>query len=255
MDIRAVPGKIETYDADAIIVNIFQEAEPGGAAADVDAALNGAIRELIEGGDFSGKVGQVAVLYPRGEIPARRVILVGLGEPESFTVDTVRRAAAVAILKARELKADRVASLVHGSGAGGLAVEVAAQAVAEASLLALYSYRGQRNGETPEAFPKSLDLVIYDEHDTHADEGIRVGVSIAAGVTLARGLVNLPPNICTPTYLAETARAIAEENNLRIDVLDRKKMEALKMGALLGVAQGTDTPPQFIILEYNAGRY
>jgi leucyl aminopeptidase len=254
MDIRAVPSKIETYDADAIIVNLFEGGEIAGAAAAVDTALNGAIRELIDAGDFSGKVGQVAVLYAHGVIPARRVILVGLGKVENVTVDTVRRAAASAIQRARDLKVNHVASVVHGSGAGGLSVESAAQAVTEGSLLALYNYRGQKSGETPEAFPKNLDLVIFDEDDVHADEGVRIGAAIASGVVLARDLVNLPPNICTPSYLAEAAQTIARESGMRVEVLDRGQMEALKMGALLGVAQGTDTPPKFIIMEHNAGR-
>jgi hypothetical protein len=67
MDIRAVPGRIESAEADAIILSLFEGAQPSDGTAVVDAALNGAIKELITDGDFTGKAGQVAVLYPRGE--------------------------------------------------------------------------------------------------------------------------------------------------------------------------------------------
>jgi leucyl aminopeptidase len=65
-------------------------------------------------------------------------------------------------------------------------------------------------------------------------------------------MVNLPPNICTPSYMADVAREIADEVGLRVEVLGREEMEVLNMGALLGVAQGSETPPKFIILEHNA---
>ncbi len=254
MDIKAVVGKIEAYAADAIIINLAEGEELGGATRAVDEALKGAIRELVQDGDFTGKPGQVTVLYSRGAIPAKRVILVGLGKQDTLSVDVIRRAAATAILKARELKVSHVASILQGAGAGGLSVETSAEAVTEGSLLALYSYHGQKTSDKAEALPKSLDLLILDEKDTHAADGIRAGMAIAAGVQVARDLVNLPPNVCTPAYMAQTATDLAKMVGLKVEVLEKAQMEALKMGALLGVAQGSDTPPRFIILEHNAGR-
>ncbi len=156
MIIQAAAGRIEASAADAIILHLFEGSAPTDGTAFVDAALDGAIRDLVAGGDFSGKLGEVAVLYPRGILPARRVLIAGLGPRESLTAETVRRASASAVLKARDLKVKAAASLIHGTGAGGLPVEVAAQAVTEGSLLALYTYHGQKTAEVPEDFPKSL---------------------------------------------------------------------------------------------------
>jgi leucyl aminopeptidase len=258
MDIKVVSGAIQHSDADAIIINLFEDTRPGGATQAVDDALDGAIRDLIQDGDFSGKAGQVAVLYPRGAIPARRVLVVGLGPQDKFDADPadgVRRAAAHAIKKTRELKVNRVASILHGAGAGRLSVVEAAQATVEGSLLALYDYHGQKTEESKQAKPQSLELTIFDNKDVPAaQQGADVAQAVAAGVALARDLVNSPPNICTPTYMAEVAHKVATEAGLRVEVLGRKQMEALKMGALLAVAQGSDTPPQFIILEHNEDR-
>lgn len=195
------------------------------------------------------------MLYPRGAIPARRVILIGLGSRDEFTVDVARRAAARAAQKARDLKAVRAATVLHGADTGGLSTEEAAQAITEGSLLGLYDYRGQKTDEKPEPLPHSLELAIPDEDDLPAAQrGVDSGVAIAAGVALTRDLVNLPPNICTPAYMAQVATAMAAEVGLRVEVLERKQMEALKMGALLAVAQGSDTPPRFIVLEHNGDR-
>jgi len=255
MDVRAIPGAIQESDADAIVVNLFEETQPGGATKAVDDRLGGAIRDLIDGGDFSGEAGQVAVLYPRGAIPARRVILAGLGPRDDFGADTVRRAAARAVQKARELKAGRVASILHGAGAGGLSVEAAAQATVVGSLLGLYEYHGQKTEASSEPLPQSLELMIFDEQDVPAARrGLDTARAIARGVTLTRDLVNLPPNICTPTYMAEVAGQVAQEAGLRVEVLGREQMAALNMGALLAVAQGSDTPPKFVVLEHNGAR-
>jgi leucyl aminopeptidase len=258
MDVKAVRGAIQESDADAVVVNLFEDVQPGGATRAVDDALDGAIGELIEGGDFSGKAGQVAVLYPRGAIPARRVLVVGLGSREDFDADpadAVRRAAARAAQKARDLKAVQVASILHGAGAGGLSIEGAAQVATEGSLLGLYQYRGQKTDEGDEPLPKTLELTVFQEQDVPAAQrGVDAGLAVASGVALTRDLVNLPPNVCTPAHMAQMAEQVAEEVGLRVEVLGREEMQALGMGALLAVAQGSDTPPRFIVLEHNGER-
>jgi len=255
MDVKIVPGAIQESDADAVVVNLFEDVRPGGATEAVDRALGGGIADLIAGGDFTGKADQVAVLYPRGAIPARRVILVGLGPREEFDADVVRRSAARAAQRARDLKVRRLATILHGAGAGGLGVETAAQATAEGSLLGLYRYRGQKSDDPSDPLPQMLELMVFDEGDVEAARrGMETALAVVAGVTLARDLVNLPPNICTPAYMADAARQVAGEVGLHVEVLDRQQMEELGMGALLAVAQGSDTPPRFIVLEHNRER-
>ncbi len=255
MDVKVISGQIQTIEADVIIVNLFQDAHPDGATKAVDDALKGAISEVIDSGDFIGKAGQVAVLYPRGVVPAKRVILVGLGKQEDFKADSVRRAAAHAIKKAGDLKAAKVVTILHGAGAGGLAIDTSAEAITEGSLLAIYNYTGQKKEAPPEVFPKSLDIIVSNKKDVSAaQQGIDAGLAIAEGVKLTRDLVNLPPNVCDPAYMAQVAGEVAEAVGLKIEVLKKKQIEALGMGALLGVAQGSDTPPRFIIMEHNADK-
>jgi leucyl aminopeptidase len=251
MDLKVIPGAIQESDADAIIVGLFEAAQPQGGTLAVDQALEGAIQALIEDGDLQGEAGQLAVLYPRGAIPARRVIVVGLGQRDDFDPEAARRAAAHAIHKARDLKTRRVAVALYDAPD---AVEATAQATVEGCLLALYDYRGQKSGEADEVLPRSLELVTSEQDAPAARRGLAAAEAIAAGVAVTRDLVNLPPNICTPEYMAQVAGQVAQDVGLRLQVLGREKMAALSMGALLAVAQGSDTPPRFIILEHNHQR-
>ncbi|MDW8299418.1 MAG: leucyl aminopeptidase [Anaerolineae bacterium] len=242
--------------ADALILSMYEDEALHKSPAAADAALGGAIADLLSTGDFTGKASQVAVLYPRGALPARRLILVGLGKRESLTLDTLRRAAAVGVQKARELKAKSLASTLHGRGSA-LSAESCAQAYLEGAVLGNYQYHGQKSSAPSPELPETLTLVLPEDAqgDKEAVErGMNIGQVLGEATCLARTLVNLPPNLCTPQHLAETARQIAQQHGLSVQVLDRAEMEALKMGALLGVARGSAIPPQFIILEHQPER-
>ncbi|MCB0154328.1 MAG: hypothetical protein KDF65_05980, partial [Anaerolineae bacterium] len=257
MNISTKQASIQTVEAEAIIINLFQDVTaPGGATGVVDKALGGAISELIESGDLRGKKGETAVLYPRGAIPARRVIVVGLGKQADFGLEAVREAAAVAIKQAKKLGLKKsVASLVHGGGIGGLEIGEAAQAVVEGSMLALYHYdapRAKKKEEDEEDQPiESLTLVEFDETKIEAIEaGARAGQIIAESVYLARDLVNRPSNVLTPTTLAEAAQAMCAEVGLTCRVLDEADMAAEQMNLLLAVTKGAAEPAKLIVMEH-----
>lgn len=249
-------GRIERSDADTVVVNLFRGVTvPGGATGAVDAALGGAIHEIVASGDFRGDLGEVAVLYPRGAIPARRVLVAGLGPSESFGLEAVRRASAAAALRARELGAERVATIVHGGGIGGLDVSEAAQATLEGALLASYRFRSAKKGASAAKQLRSIVLVEADEGRLAAvRDGARAAQAVARAVARARDLVNRPPNVANPAHLAEAARDIAAEGRLRVHVGDRAWAEQHEMGAFLAVAKGAANEPAFVELEHNAGR-
>jgi leucyl aminopeptidase len=254
MDLLVKSGNIQAEETDAIVVNLFEGVtEPGGATGAVDKALDGAIRDLIAGGDLRGKLNETALFYPRGAIPARRVVVVGLGPEAGLSLDGVRQAAAAAARKARDAGARRLASIVHGGGRGSLALGDAAQAVVEGTVLGLYRYAAP--GVAPrEETGRAVDALTLVEFDAarlpDVEAGARVGRAVAAGACLARDLANRPANVVTPTALAEEARRIAAEYGMACQVLDREQMAELKMGALLSVARGASEPPKFIVLDY-----
>ncbi|MEW5986403.1 MAG: leucyl aminopeptidase [Chloroflexota bacterium] len=256
MEVTTTHGAIQASPADTIVVNLFEGVTtPGGATGAVDQALGGAISDLVAGGDLKGKEGEVAVLYPRGALAARRVLVVGLGKAERFDLNGVRKAAATAVKRARDLNARTVATIVHGAGIGGLPVAAAAQATVEGSLLALYRYDAPKQEKEKENGIEELTIVEFDQGKlAEVQEGVRVAQAVVTGATLARDLVNLPPNVATPTRLAKVAQEMAQAHGMKITVGDRAWAAEQKMGAFLAVAKGAGEPPQFIVLEHNAGR-
>ncbi len=253
MQVNTLRGAIQETSAELIVVNLFQGVqEPGGATAAVDRALGGAITERIASGDFDGRFGQMALLYTRGAIPAPRVLVVGLGKQESWSLDKLRQAAALAARQVRELGVARYASIVHGAGAGGLAPDEAAQALVEGTILGDYRFEASRQPDPDRRPPlEQLTLVEWSEAALPAVErGAQAGRIVAEAACFARDLVNRPANELTPTLLAQAAQEMANQVGLTCQVLGEEEMAAEGMGALLAVAQGSHEPARFIVLEH-----
>jgi leucyl aminopeptidase len=132
-----------------------------------------------------------------------------------------------------------------------------ARAVAEVFCAQLYKIPDLKTSAKPKA-PRltSVSVAVADARAAKAAaEGLRIGAAVGSGLTLSRDLANLPPNICTPTYLGTRAQALAKEfPSIKTKVLDESAIKALKMGAFLAVTQGSDQPPRLIVCEYRGGK-
>jgi len=255
MDVHVKQGFIEDEATDAIVVNLFEGVKtPGGALKAVDEALDGLIGQLIAEGDFSGKLGETHLLYTQGALPARRILIAGLGPREGFTPERARQAAAAAARRVRKLNLDQFSTIVHGAGAGGLDAGRAAQAVIEGSLLGLYRFVAHKRDRKPDEKSISLTAITMVEADPASldavTQGARTGLVLAEMTNFARDLMNEPANVLTPRVLADRIQTQATETGLSCQVLGEADMEALGAGSFLGIAQGSDEEGQFIVLEH-----
>ncbi len=140
-------------------------------------------------------------------------------------------------------------------GSGGLEIKAASQATVEGALLALYTFSALKQNDNPKNQIQAAYLVTPDAAlIPQVEEAVKLAQAIAAGVNLARDLVNSPPNMATPTKMADIAREIASAYSMQITVGDRQWAAEREMGAYLSVAKGAGEPPYFIVLEHNAGR-
>jgi leucyl aminopeptidase len=273
LDIRVVVGDVARFQGDAVVVNLFEGVKvPAGAAGAVDAALHGTIRKLIRAGEVTGKWGEQTLIHSSGKLSAERVLVMGLGKPEDFTLDRVRTVSAEAVKHLRKIAARRVGTIVHGTGTrpgprsgarggartgtGDFNAAQATQALCEGALLGLYRFtRYKGNNEDAKKEIATLTIVERDRGKLRAmTEGVRRGRIVAGATNAARDLVNEPGNTLTPTELGRRARAIARRAGIRCRVLGPRELRRLQARALLGVARGSEEPPRLIVLEYRGGR-
>ena len=253
MKINVQTTDITKVETPALIVNLFKGVKvPGGATGAVDRALEGAISDLIEDGEVTGKSGEVTLLHTMGKIGPARVLVAGLGTQDDFNPEVVRRVSSEALRYLRRRGICSAVTIAHGAGIGGLTPESAGQAIAEGTLMGLYRFdRYHTNGDDGDDEFSELTIAELDGERAKAiSEGVERGQSMAHATLIARNMVNEPANVMTPTAMAETARRVAEECGLGFEVLDNAQMKEMGMGAFIGVAQGSDEPAKRIILTY-----
>ncbi len=251
MEITAIKGDIPEVESPAIVVNLFEGvSKPSGATGAVDEALGGAIATLIADGEIKGKKGEITLVHTLGKLPAKRVLVAGLGKADELTAHTLRAAAGNVARYLRGKSVVSFATVLHGAGAGGVGAEECAQAIAEGTIMGLYRFDRHKSDETRPA----MERMTVVERDGDLIGGIEAGLDrgqiIGRAVNISRDMANEPANFMTPTHMAERALGVANDAGIELLVLDRPRMTELGMGALLGVAQGSDEPPKLIVLKH-----
>jgi leucyl aminopeptidase len=251
MNVATAQGNILEHEADLVVVNLFDGVTTlGGATGAVDRALNGQISDLIAAGDFEGKLNETLYLYANGGLSARRVLIVGLGKQEEFTLERARQVAAKAARTARDLGAKRAASIVHGAGIGELSPADAARAAAAGTVLGLYRFQRYKSEEDK----KELDSVTFVEADNEkfsaVSQGVSDGIAIGGAQNFVRDLATTPGSDLPPAALADAASAMAQEYGLQCTILGPEEIAAENMNVILGVSRGSDQPCRFIVLDY-----
>jgi leucyl aminopeptidase len=260
MDIRVTNQAEENVACDALVVGAAytkagQKSKGivlSASARAVDRLLGGLIDEICANGEFKGNLGELVTIHTMGKLTAKRVVLVGLGAQETVNPLALRRATATAARHLQHTGAQQIALALLWQGLEDTGIDEAAQAQIEGALLGLYSFKkyqhsdtnGNRQGVT------KIKLLSGSADQAALHTAIERGTAFAEATNFARDLVNEPPNVLTPTELANRASTMASQFGLECEILDRPQMQELGMGGLLAVAQGSAEPPKFIILRY-----
>jgi leucyl aminopeptidase len=250
MRVSILTRSVTEVEADALVVNLFEGVrQPGGATGAVDAALGGQIRRLIESGEIRGKLNEVTIIHTDGRLPAARVAVAGLGKQEEFNLESIYKAvgSAARLLQSRGCK--KIATILHGAGAGNVDAERSAEAVVEAVSIATYDPGAYK---TVEPAPAPIEELLLVERDAsraaRARRGARVGEVVADAVASTRKLVNEPANDLTPRRMAEEARRLANLHGLDIEIFEQPELKRRGFGGIVAVGKGSEETPVLIAM-------
>jgi len=235
-----------------LAVAVFENKKLSAAAKALD--VNGEISAAIKSGDISGKAGSTLLLRGVAGIAAARVLLVGFGADDNVITEKSFASGVSASLKVfatlgstDAIIAFPLESVKERDAAWALQALVIGASDAE------FRTDGQKSKKDPAL--AGVRKITVAAPATGVDKAaLAQAAAIANGMNLTKELGNLSPNVCTPTFLATTARKLAEDYGFEIEVLERKQLEALKMGSFLSVAKGSDEAPKFIVLKHNGGK-
>ncbi len=233
-----------------LVVGIAEGGELTPAAKEIDKASHGLLTKLIKQGVFEGKMNQLLPLYHLEGTPYEHVLLVGYGKKEKLSATGFRKLV-VNATKAL-LKAPQAVCFLTELPVGDKSLAWKVKQMTEAASDALYRFDLFKSEKEPAPALKEFIIALPDAQEEKAcRQALQQGQAVAAGMTLVKNLGNTPSNICTPSFLADQAQQLAKDySSVTVEVLEEKDMQKLKMGALLGVSQGSAEDAKLICLEY-----
>lgn len=250
MQYNSTINSIESCATACIAIGITQD---GPRTAPFSGPAQATLHNILNGHDFPAKFGTSLLLYALPGLTAERVLLFGLGETAKLTPQRFGQAAGKAIT------ALQAANLPNTVLCLPTTLNQVMSAHSTVLAAAAATYRFDQCKSQPEKPPVVLETCTL--HTTEAnqqpaiDTAIQQASAIAQGMALAKDLANLPGNLCTPEYLAQTAHRLGEnQDKLTVSVLEEDAMQALGMGSLLSVARGSRQGAKLIILNYQGGQ-
>jgi len=237
-----------------LLLPVFEGARLSGPVSEIDRVLDGTIKRTLSLGDFSPALGRTTSVMGSQRLP--RVILVGAGERAKFNADASLQWAEAAAKALSTTKASTATVSVLQIPNKNNSLERTLERLSQCLMMALYRYTATLSGKQEAAPLSKINIALGDQIPTsRAKKALQTGKAIGNGANFTRELVNLPGNICTPTYLSSQARALGRRYaSISTSVLGEQKMRELGMGSLLSVGHGSDQPSQLIVMEYKGGK-
>jgi leucyl aminopeptidase len=241
----ASPAQLETECLVVVALDRDSKDEPEVTLQTADEAVKKAAAEVIATGEVTGKSCEVTLLHHPAGLKAKRLLLLGGGNAQTFSGFELRRVAGTAV---RTLKSRGLRSFAFADPQTGLSADQSIKAVVEGAFVGNFdadTYKSDRKDHTIDEL-----TVVSNGDPSKLQSALEEARVMGESQNFTRELVNEPSNRMTPTILAERARKMAQEVGLQCEVYGPDKIKELKMGAFWSVAQGSDEPPALIVLRY-----
>ena len=238
-----------------LVIGVYSNQALTGSAKAIDKQCGGYLTKLLKNGAFDAKAGETLPLYHLANGEFEHLLLVGCGEADKITPMVFRKIVTGAIKGLVSSKTAKAICYLSEVTVGKETLAFNVRQTTETAFEAIYRFEQFKSKKSDSIALKELIIHLSDESEKAAcKKALNEGLAIAAGVAYTKDLGNMPSNICTPTYLAKEAEALAKAYpSIKVNVLEEKDMQKLGMGALLGVSQGSDEPAKLICLQYQGG--
>ena len=253
MKVSTLQSDFDKVEASMVIVGALENCKEDPLVGKDTSALGKLVKDIISLEDFKGESGELLLTYTQGLIPAKRVLLVGLGKEDKLTIDSIRKAIGNASRKARDSGAKKIAISVDHFLRKGFDLAKISEALVQGFLMGSFQNLKYKT-KNLDKFKQVDELILFSpKADQKAMKiGLQSGEIIAKAVNFCRELAWGPANDITPTKLAEEALRLEKEYKIKTTIFDREKSREIGLHSFLAVAQGTEEPPKFIIMEYGS---
>lgn len=236
-------------DANSVILPLGADQALTPSLEAANQLLGGAVSNAIDSGDLNGKLqNQHLFLNPQGK--PQRILVVGTGTSDKLNANKFRQLTTAAWGAIKGNSGDKVHNEIVLADSDSLSQQDMSRLTIESLQASAYSFTQFKSKQEDVPAEVEIQLAAPD-----SAEQITQSAATAAAMDMCRDLGNLPGNICTPTYLADQASAMAATSTkVTAEILDEDQMRELGMHCLLSVGTGSVEPSKLIVLNYQGGQ-
>jgi leucyl aminopeptidase len=245
---------LEKQRSDVLVIGVYDSLKVVYDKSLLSTSSINHISTILKHGDMSGKTGSSLILYSVPGIKIPKILLIGLGKEKELDGNKYRSAIRTMMQVLKKMDAKTVTSHLQIVAVQEENIAWNIEHFVNEVMDANYEFTELKtiNKKIKKNF--EFFVTVDKKNQKVAENAVKKSFALATGIEFTKTLGNLPPNICTPTYLGKKAQELGKDHGIKVEVLDQKQIEKLKMGSFLGVAKGSRQPPKFIVLQHNKGK-
>ena len=245
---------LEKQRSDVLVIGVYDSLKVVYEESLLSTSSVNHISTILKHGDMSGKTGSSLILYSVPGIKIPKILLIGLGKEKELDGNKYRSAIRTMMQALKKMDAKTVTSYLQIVAVQEENIAWNIEHFVNEVMDANYEFTELKtiNKKIKKNF--EFFVTVDKKNQKVAENAVKKSFALATGIEFTKTLGNLPPNICTPTYLGKKAQELGKDHGIKVEVLDQKQIEKLKMGSFLGVAKGSRQPPKFIVLQHNKGK-
>lgn len=246
--------QLEKQHSDVLVLGVYDSPKVVYDKSLLNAATINHINTILKHGDMDGKVGSSQILYNTPGLKIPKILLIGLGKEKELDAKKYHSAVRAMFHMLKKMNVKTVSSHLQTASVNEADITWNVEHFVSEVIDVSYEFNELKtiNKKTKKTF--DFFVIVDKKNQKNAESALKKSFALGKGIEFTKTLGDLPPNVCTPTYLSKKALEIGKNFGIKVDVFDQKKIEKLKMGSFLSVAKGSRQPPKFIVLHYNKGK-
>ena len=245
---KVLKSELSKVKDNALVIGFFKDKlSLSGELKKLDKDFNNIISSCIKNNDFNGEKGEAKSVYLNKNF--KNIVLAGLGEEEKYSFDVLSSTIADVSKRLRDNSTESFSIHLESFKNSKFNDEETVEKIILSALMGLYKFTEYKTKDK-DKIKNIKEITIITNSDKKFDNQIKYASVVADAVNKTRDLVNTPPNVATPEYVANYARELARKAGLKCAVFDEKQIAKMKMGCFIGVAQGSINKPRLVVLEY-----
>ncbi|HLG23580.1 MAG TPA: leucyl aminopeptidase [Candidatus Nanoarchaeia archaeon] len=250
--VKLIKSDISSVSDKALVIGIFKEKlSLDSELKKLDSKLGNAISDYIRTNGFKAEKGDVKIIFSNKNV--KNIVLVGLGELEKFDLSSLSGSIADTAKSLKYGGHETFSIFVDSFGNGKLKLSEIVEKITVSVIMALYQFNDFKTRDLEQIkYVRQVSLVTQSAESFEKE--LKYGTAVGEAANKTRDMVNTPPNIANPEYMAKYAKEIAKNNGLKCTVFDEKEIKKMKMECMMAVGEGSENRPNFVVLDYSGSK-